>query len=75
LNSITLNIPISDLNTEMIGSIKEIAQRKGDYPLKFQFFDPKTKVAIRMGSRSYKIKIDNDLISRLKDQQIDYQIK
>ena len=75
LNSITLNIPISDLNTEMMGSIKEIAQRKGDYSLKFQFFDPKTKVAIRMGSRSYKIKIDNDLISRLKDQQIDYQIK
>jgi DNA polymerase-3 subunit alpha len=75
LNSITLTIPINDLNSNMLGSICEIAHRKGDYPLKFQIFDPRTKVAVRMGSRSYKIKIDTDLISRLKEENIEYHIQ
>ena len=75
LNSITLKIPINELNSSLVGSIKEIAEKKGTCPLKFQFFDPKSKVSIRMGSRTYKVKIDNDLISKLKSEQIEYQIQ
>ncbi len=75
LNSITLKIPINDLNTNMIGSLKELAGRKGGHSLKFQFYDPNSKVSIRMGSRTYRVKIDSDMISKLKDEQIEYEIK
>ncbi|MCQ2973991.1 MAG: DNA polymerase III subunit alpha [Bacteroidales bacterium] len=75
LNGITLKMPISDLNSEMIQRIKKLTERKGSSQLGFQFFDPKnSRISIKMHSRSYRIKIDNDLITKLKDEQIEYSI-
>ena len=75
LSSITLKIPINDLNDNMMKCIKNITNKKGDSNLGFQIYDPKSKVSVRMHSRTYRVKIDKDLITSLKNEQIEYQIQ
>jgi len=75
LSKITLNLPIGDLNERTMRFLRGLSERKGDQLLEFTFHDPKTKIQVKMHSRSHRIKIDSALISDLKNENIEYKIQ
>ena len=76
INSITLKLPIGDLNDRMLKTLHDISTKnKGKSTLAFTFFDPRNNVNIRMHSRTCHVKIDNALISELNGHNIKYEIK
>ena len=76
LNSITLSLPVSDINDSVVKMLHRISSNnKGQCTLAFNIFDPKTNVKIKMHSRSHRVKIDNGLISELNNQNISYEIR
>jgi DNA polymerase-3 subunit alpha len=76
LNSITLNLPINEISENTVNLIHSLSSRsKGQCTLSFNIFDPKTKVQVKMHSRSYRVKVDSAFISELDRENIQYSIK
>jgi hypothetical protein len=68
IKSVTLKINPADISHEMISGLKEIVQEnKGDTELKFLFYDPDDKISLPMFSRTYRVRLNNELISFLED--------
>ena len=75
LHGITLRVPITELTDAFMQNIRSISDRNAQGQLNFEIFDPKNdKIRIKMHSRTHRVKIDNDLISNLKRQQIEYMV-
>lgn len=75
LNSITLKVPITELDNDLLATIKEITTLyKGSQDLRFSIFDPESKIAIKMHSRSLKISICKDLIKMVEESGIEYSV-
>jgi hypothetical protein len=52
----------------MITELKELViENKGETELRFLFTDPEDKVALPMFSRTFRIRLNNELISFLED--------
>ncbi|MBO7145307.1 MAG: hypothetical protein J6W13_10835, partial [Salinivirgaceae bacterium] len=71
----TLKVPITDIDTSFMQSILSISDQKAQGQLNFEIFDPKNeKIRIKMHSRTHRVNINNELISNLKRQQIEYMV-
>ena len=66
--SVTLKINPENINAEMINELKELVnENKGETELKFLFLDPDDKISLPMFSRTYRVRLNNELISYLED--------
>lgn len=75
VHGITLKVPITDIDTSFMQSILSISDQKAQGQLNFEIFDPKNeKIRIKMHSRTHRVNINNELISNLKRQQIEYMV-
>lgn len=68
VKSVTLKIDPENINNEMINELKELVnENKGDTELKFLFLDTEDKISLPMFSRTYRIRLNNELIAYLED--------
>jgi DNA polymerase-3 subunit alpha len=76
INSVTLKINAENINAEMINELKElIIENKGETELKFLFLDQEDKISLPMFSRTFRIRLNNELIAYLDDHPgIEYKV-
>ena len=68
IKSVTLKIDPADISHEMINELKElVGENKGETELRFLFTDTDDKVALPMFSRTFRVRLNNELISFLED--------
>jgi DNA polymerase-3 subunit alpha len=68
IKSVTLKIDPENISGEMISDLKElVAENKGDTELKFLFIDTDDKISLPMFSRTFRVRLNNELISYLED--------
>jgi DNA polymerase-3 subunit alpha len=70
IKSVTLKIDPVNISIEMINELKElILENKGETELKFLFLDADDKISLPMFSRTFRVRLNNELISYLDDHQ------
>ncbi len=76
IKSVTLKIDPENISIEMINELKElIHENKGETELKFLFLDIDDKISLPMFSRTFRVRLNNELISYLDDHPgIDYKV-
>lgn len=76
IKSVTLKIHPGNIDREMISELMEmIRENKGETELKFYFYDPEDKISLPMFSRTFRVRLNNELISFLDDHPaIDYKV-
>jgi DNA polymerase-3 subunit alpha len=76
IKSVTLKIDPDNINNEMIKELKElIKENKGETELKFLFIDSDDKISLPMFSRTFRVRLNNELITYLEDHPgIDYKV-
>ena len=76
IKSVTLKIDPENISPEMIRELKELVlENKGDTELKFLFIDPDDKISLPMFSRTFRVRLNNELISYLDDHPgIEYKV-
>jgi DNA polymerase-3 subunit alpha len=75
IKSITLNIPLDEINDIFIDDIMKYVQRdKAKIALKFKVYDPEYQVAVDMFSRAYRVNITPEFINYLHDSEINYKV-
>lgn len=68
IKSVTLKINPENISFEMINELKELVNgNKGETELKFLFLDTDDKISLPMFSRTFRIRLNNELISYLED--------
>jgi DNA polymerase-3 subunit alpha len=68
IKSVTLKIDPENIDSEMINNLKKlISEHKGETELKFLFLDPDDKISLPMFSRTFRIRLNNELLSYLED--------
>ena len=68
IKSVTIKIDPAIINSGLIYELKEIAdENKGETELKFQFVSAEDKISLPMFSRTYRVRMNNELISFLDD--------
>ncbi|WP_271856273.1 DNA polymerase III subunit alpha [Patiriisocius marinus] len=72
---LTLQMPIEQLQEKELKFLTEtLTAHKGDRPLYFTIYQMEEKVKLQMPSRTHKIKISNELIEALDEQQIKWRL-
>lgn len=62
--SITLKIPLPSINAEMVSELERLTQNsKGKSLVKFDVWDPETKLMVNLFSRNTRIEITNELLA------------
>ena len=62
--SITLKIPLPSINAEMVSELERLTQNsKGRSLVKFDVWDPETKLMVNLFSRNTRIEITNELLA------------
>ncbi len=76
IKSVTLKINPENISKEMIAELKEFFnENKGNTEIKFLFVDDDDKISLPMFSRSWRIRLNNSLISYLDDHPgIEYKV-
>ena len=76
IKSVTLKINTENINNEMLNELLELVrENKGETELKFLFYDSEDKISLPMFSRTYRIRLNNELISFLDDYPgIEYKV-
>jgi DNA polymerase III subunit alpha len=76
IKSVTLKINPENINSEMIKELNELVhQNRGETELKFLFIDSEDKISLPMFSRTYRVRLNNELISYLEDHPgIDFKV-
>ncbi len=76
IKSVTLKIDTENVSNEMINELKELVlENKGETELKFLFIDSEDKISLPMFSRTFRIRLNNELISYLDDHPgIEYKV-
>ncbi len=64
---LSIQIPIEDLNDDIIDGIKKFTHKPGNVSLKFMVYDPHEKMSVEMYSRSQRIELSNQLIDFLEE--------
>jgi DNA polymerase-3 subunit alpha len=77
IRSVTIKIDAAIINGELIKELKDIIDdNKGETDLKFQFVSVEDKISLPMFSRTYRVRLNNELISFLDDfPGIEYLVK
>jgi DNA polymerase-3 subunit alpha len=76
IKSVTININPENISLEMINELKELfRENKGDTELKFLFLDADDKISLPMFSRTFRVRLNNELINYLDDHPgIEYKV-
>ncbi|WP_397364503.1 DNA polymerase III subunit alpha [Olleya sp. R77988] len=75
VKKLSIQLNIKELETEKIQYLKElISMHPGNHALNFLVYDNRDKIKLTMISRKQKIKVTNEFLNELKDQQIHYLI-
>jgi len=76
IKSVTLKIDPENISPGMIKELKELVlENKGETELKFLFIDPDDKISLPMFSRTFRVRLNNELISYLDDHPgIEYKV-
>ncbi|HQE55159.1 MAG TPA: hypothetical protein PKV45_09060, partial [Tenuifilum sp.] len=75
IKSITLNLPLDEINDIFIDDILKYVQRdKANITLKFKVYDPEYQVSVDLFSRAYRVNITQDFIDYLNDSEINYKV-
>jgi DNA polymerase-3 subunit alpha len=76
IKSVTLKIDPENISNEMINELKEmVLGNKGETELKFLFIDSEDKISLPMFSRTFRVRMNNELISYLDDHPgIEYKV-
>jgi DNA polymerase-3 subunit alpha len=76
IKSVTLKIDPENISNEMIKELKElINENKGETELKFLFIDSDDKISLPMFSRTFRVRLNNELITYLEDHPgIDFKV-
>jgi DNA polymerase-3 subunit alpha len=68
IKSVTLKIDPENIDNEMIKNLRTlINEHKGETELKFLFLDPDDKISLPMFSRTFRIRLNNELLTYLED--------
>jgi DNA polymerase-3 subunit alpha len=65
INTITLKLPLSEIDRNLISQLQEHTKEKGKVTLRFQITDPTDNLSVDMFSRSKRIAVTNELIDFL----------
>ena len=65
INTITLKLPLSEIDRDLISQLQEHTKEKGKVTLRFQITDPTDNLSVDMFSRSKRIAVTNELIDFL----------
>ncbi|HEA29985.1 MAG TPA: DNA polymerase III subunit alpha [Leeuwenhoekiella sp.] len=72
---LTINLDLKDVQEERINLLREVLLNyRGDQNLYFYVFDPKDKISIHMPSRKKKVKICNELLTELKQKNLNFKL-
>ena len=75
IKSITLNIPLDEVNDIFIDDITKFVQRdKANITLKFKVFDPEYQIAVDLFSRAYRVNITREFVNYLYDSEINFKV-
>ncbi|HBI81586.1 MAG TPA: DNA polymerase III subunit alpha [Bacteroidales bacterium] len=75
IKSITLNIPLDEVNDIFIDDITKFVQRdKANITLKFKVFDPEYQIAVDLFSRAYRVNITQEFVNYLYDSEINFKV-
>jgi len=76
IKSVTLKISPENIDKEMINELNELAHKnKGETELKFLFLDEEDKISLLMFSRTYRIRLNNELVTWLDEHPyIEYKV-
>ncbi|WP_031426635.1 DNA polymerase III subunit alpha [Flavimarina sp. Hel_I_48] len=72
---LTINLDLKDVQEDRINMLREILlNHRGDQNLYFYVFDTKEKMSLQMPSRKKKVKICNELLTQLKQKNLNYKL-
>jgi len=72
---LTINLLNSDVTTNKIKKINTVLKDfEGQKPIQFTIFEPKENLKLTMPSRSFKVNISNELLEKLKKEQIHFKL-
>ena len=72
---LTIQLNIHDLKSEKIDSLKDIIRsHRGDHNLNFIVYEMKEMVKVNMTSRKQKVKISQELLDALEEEQVLYKL-
>jgi len=75
VRKISIQLNIKELEAEKIHYLKElISMHPGNHALNFLVYDNRDKIKLTMISRKQKIKVTNELLNELQEQQIHFLI-
>jgi len=76
IKSVTIKIKPENINIELINELKELFnENKGETEVKFLFLDIDDKISFPMFSRTYRVRLNNELIAYLDDHPgIEYKV-
>jgi DNA polymerase-3 subunit alpha len=72
---LTIQLDIADLQEEKINWFKDIFRtHRGDHKLNFVVYEMKEQVKLHMPSKKQKVKISQELLQTLEDEQVMYKL-
>ena len=72
---LSIQLNIKEITEEKVQSIKELLQmHSGNHNLKFVIYDDDEELKLEMSSRLQKIKISQELLEELKEQEVFYKL-
>lgn len=75
-NSLHLKMQVKHIDQLMIDELDKIfKENPGSCPVRFTLYDSLSEMDVNMSSRSVKVNLNNDFFQRLKDIELDFEIK
>ncbi|WP_159947061.1 DNA polymerase III subunit alpha [Polaribacter septentrionalilitoris] len=72
---LTIKIPVEEVNEENILNLESILKNNiGKQSLRFTIWDARDKIEVNLPSRNTKIKVSNELLAILEQQQINFKL-
>ena len=72
---LSIQVDINDLNEDKIRALKElIHMHPGNHMLNFLVYDTKEKIKLSMPSRRVKVKVSQELLDELQEQDVKYKL-
>jgi len=74
--NMTIKVPLTEVTEELINDIDAFTESKnGNVQLRFNVFDPETKMNVQLFSRNKKVELDDNLIDYLDNRgDIEYAV-
>ncbi|MDT0678401.1 DNA polymerase III subunit alpha [Autumnicola musiva] len=72
---LTIQLDINDLKEEKITALKDLFRtHRGDHKLNFVVYEMKEQVKLHMPSKRQKVKISQELLEALEEEQLNYKL-